>query len=213
MPTLDTLVLVAAAALVFALVPGPAVIYIVTRSVDQDRLAGLVSGLGVGTGNLVHVGAAGVGLSALLASSAIAFDVVKYSGAAYLAYLGVRKLTDRTVFEDAAPARSQPLLRVYWQGMVVALLNPKTALFFLSFLPQFVDPSRGLVSLQIVVLGCLVVAVTLASDSCYAVLSGTVGRTLRSSHRVLRGQQLLSGGVYIALGLFTAFTGSKSAKN
>jgi threonine/homoserine/homoserine lactone efflux protein len=139
MPDATTFGLFVAAALALLLMPGPAVIYVVTRSVDQGRPAGLASVLGVGIGSLVHIAFAAVGLSALLASSAAAFGVVKWLGAAYLIWLGLQRLLTRG--EDA-PAAVEPdhLSRIFLQGVVVNVLNPKTALFFLAFLPQFVDP-------------------------------------------------------------------------
>src|SRR5579864_2704070 len=166
------------AALVLLLTPGPAVLYIVARSVEHGRKAGLASVFGVELGNSVHVLAATVGLSAILLTSAVAFTIVKYAGAAYLIYLGVRTLLTpvKTDVTDAnAPTK---LTRMFSQGAVVAALNPKTALFFLAFLPQFVDSSKGSVSLQFLVLGLLFVNKATTTDSLYALLSGTAGRWL-----------------------------------
>ena len=150
MPETDTIIAFAAASLLFAVVPGPAVLYIVTRSMWQGRAAGLASVLGIATGTLVHVLFAALGLSAVLMTSATAFTAVKYLGAAYLVYLGITKMlaSDGPVVGEAAP-RGEPLVRVYTQGAVIGVLNPKTALFFLSFLPQFVDPARGSVAFQL----------------------------------------------------------------
>src|SRR5215217_3065628 len=158
MPDPTTFGLFVVAALALLLVPGPAVLYVVARSVDQGRPAGLASVLGVGIGSLVHIAFAAVGLSALLASSAAAFGVVKWLGAAYLIWLGLQRLLTRG--EDA-PAAVAPdhLSRIFLQGVVVNVLNPKTALFFLAFLPQFVDPSRGSVAAQVAVLGCVFVVI------------------------------------------------------
>jgi len=211
MLTINQLLLVSGAALIFALVPGPAVIYIITRSTDQSRRAGIVSGLGVGTGNLALVVAAAFGLSALLASSLLAYNVVRYLGAAYLLYLGIRRLLDRSVPADAGAVRALPLPRIYRQGLVVGLLNPKAALFFLSFLPQFVDRSHGSIALQIVLLGVLVVAITFGSDVCYAVLAGSIAESVLRKPRVIRRQQLVAGFVYVGLGLAAALTGPASA--
>ncbi|HSD83688.1 MAG TPA: LysE family translocator, partial [Anaerolineae bacterium] len=136
------------AALILLLTPGPAVLYIVARSLDQGRLAGLVSVLSIEVGNSVHVLAAALGLSALLLSSALAFSVVKYLGAAYLIYLGLRRLLSRDAAQPTATLQRQSLRRIFRQGVVVAVLNPKTALFFLAFLPQFVDPARGSAAAQ-----------------------------------------------------------------
>src|SRR5512132_4573848 len=143
MPTTATLELFALAALGLLIVPGPAVTYIVTRSIDQGRSAGLVSVLGIHTGSIVHVAAAALGLSAILASSALSYGIVKYVGAAYLIWLGIRALRDRGEERPSVNGKEHSLARIYAQGVVVNVLNPKTALFFLAFLPQFVDVSRG----------------------------------------------------------------------
>ena len=211
MPELHTITVFATAALLFAVVPGPAVIYIVARSIDQGRAAGLVSALGIATGTLVHVPAAALGLSALLVSSATAFTVVKYLGAAYLVYLGIRQLLERDHDDLAGAPVVRSLRRVYAQGAVVAVLNPKTALFFLAFLPQFVDPSKGSSAMQIAVLGVLLVAISMVSDGCYALLTGTAGQWLRGrGPAFMRRQRLVTGGIYIALGVSAAVAGSRS---
>ena len=145
------------AALILLLTPGPAVLYIIARSMDQGRLAGFVSVLSIESGNAVHVLAATLGLSALLMSSALAFSIVKYLGAAYLIYLGIRRLLSRDQGHEIARLQKQSLRRIYSQGVLVATLNPKTALFFLAFLPQFVDPSTGSITLQFLTLGGLFV--------------------------------------------------------
>ena len=212
MPEVQTLTVFAAAALLFAVVPGPAVIYIVTRSVDQGRAAGLVSALGIATGTLVHVPFAAVGLSALLVSSAVAFTTVKYLGAAYLVYLGIRKLLDKETDDLTVTVATRSLKRVFSQGVVVGVLNPKTALFFLAFLPQFVDPARGSAALQLGVLGVLLVAISMVSDSGYALLTGTAGEWLRGrSKRFVRRQRVLTGSIYIALGLSAAVAGTQTS--
>src|SRR4030067_954680 len=145
---LSRLYLFVVAALALLLIPGPAVLYIVARSVNQGRPAGLASVLGIETASLLHTGAAALGLSAILLSSALAFDIVKYLGAAYLVYLGIRKLFAREEDQNSQVTKPEKLLRIYSQGLVVNLLNPKTALFFFAFLPQFVDTSRGNVTFQ-----------------------------------------------------------------
>jgi threonine/homoserine/homoserine lactone efflux protein len=209
-PDASTYGLFVLAALALLLVPGPAVLYIVARSVDQGRLTGLVSVLGIGIGTLVHVAFAVVGLSALLASSATAFSVVKWLGAAYLVWLGLQRLLARDDDEEPVNAEPAPLFRVLSQGVLVNILNPKTALFFLAFLPQFVDPSRGSAWLQVVVLGTTLAALGLFTDSLYALLGGTAGGLLRRSAGFRRGQRYVSGGVYVALGAATAVSGSGS---
>ena len=208
MPEPHTLLVFAAASIVLAVVPGPAVIYIVTRSVRHGRRAGLVSTAGVAAGNLVHVAAAAVGLSALLASSATAFNVVRYAGAAYLVFLGLRVLLgkeDDDQHERPAVGRR----RLFWEGAVVSALNPKTALFFLAFLPQFVDPAQGAVALQAFVLGSCFVALASVSDSGYALLAGTAGNRLRRGRLLAR----MSGGVYLGLGAFAALAGERPASD
>jgi threonine/homoserine/homoserine lactone efflux protein len=192
--------------------PGPAVLYIVTRSIDQGRRAGMVSVLAIETGNLFHVVAATLGLSAILLSSALAFDLVKYLGAAYLIYLGVRKLTARDEAEQAQSGERKSLGCIFSQGVVVAVLNPKTALFCFAFLPQFVDASRGSASLQILILGLIMVGVAIVSDSVYALLAGSAGRWLRGNLRFLRLQRYFSGTVYIGLGLAAALSSSGNRK-
>ena len=208
MPDTATLLVFAGASLALLVVPGPAVLYVVTCSLDQGRRAGIVSTLGVETGTLVHALAAAVGLSALIASSATAFTVVKYAGAAYLIYLGVRKLLQPEPPDDETFPSGRS--RLFLEGVVVQVLNPKVAIFFLAFLPQFVDPSRGAVALQTLALGTLFTLLALASDGAYALLAGAAGRWLRARQRSRRWLSRSSGGVYVALGATAAFSGSRS---
>ena len=207
-PDAATLGVFVAAALALLLVPGPAVLYIVARSIDQGRSVGLVSVLGVHLGSLVHVAAAAVGLSSLLVSSAVAFSFVKYAGAAYLLYLGVRALIAREepVDVELRPAPLRTLLR---QGAVVNVLNPKTALFFLAFLPQFVDPDARYVAAQLVFFGLVFVALGLVTDGLYALAAGTAGGWLRSSRFFAGARRWVSGTVFIGLGLVTALSASR----
>ncbi|HSK36600.1 MAG TPA: LysE family translocator [Actinomycetota bacterium] len=214
MPDAATLALFAVAAVTLLVIPGPAVLYIVTRSVDQGRAAGLASVCGIHVGTLVHVAAAALGLSALLVSSATAYDTVRWLGAAYLVWLGVRRLLAR---DEAAPAAAGPgvrrpgLRRIFAQGVVVNVLNPKTALFFFAFLPQFVDTSRGSVPFQVVVFGVAFVLLGLLSDGAYALAASTGAGWLRRRPGVARASRLVSGGVLISLGVTTALAGSRSA--
>jgi threonine/homoserine/homoserine lactone efflux protein len=206
MPDLHTLTLFAAASALLIIMPGPAVIYIVARSVEHGRDAGLVSMLGVEAGNLTHGLAAAAGISALLASSAAAFSVVKYAGAAYLIYLGIRALTDSGRPQVEAGEREGASRRsLFLWGYLVELLNPKTALFFLAFLPQFVDPAQGSVALQIMVLSLSFTTIGVVSDGAYALLGGTAGRRLRAIWRG-RGISRASGCIYIGLGLTAALS-------
>jgi threonine/homoserine/homoserine lactone efflux protein len=199
-PELSTLALFAAAALALAVVPGPAVLYIVARSVDQGRLAGLVSALGIGVGSLVHVTAATIGLSSLLASSATAFTIVKYAGAAYLILLGVHRLLTREEVAAVAARPRRALGKIFRDGVVVNVLNPKTALFFLAFLPQFVDPDKGAATLQILALGLIFTVIALSSDSLWALAAGTVGGLLRRSRWYLGVKRWVTGTVLVVLG-------------
>jgi threonine/homoserine/homoserine lactone efflux protein len=208
MPELTNLSLFVTASLALLLTPGPAVLYIVTRSVDQGRRAGLVSVLGIEVGTLFHIAAAALGLSALLASSALLFDVVKYLGAAYLVYLGVRKLLSKDEVGEVTVNKRQNLRQIFQQGVVVNVLNPKTALFFLAFLPQFVDPARGSVPVQMLMLGLIFVLLASTTDGLYALLAGTFGGWLKGSTHFLRAQRYVTGTVYIGLGVVTALSGS-----
>jgi threonine/homoserine/homoserine lactone efflux protein len=196
------------AAVALLVVPGPAVLYIVAQSIDQGRVAGLVSTAGIGAGGLVHAAAATAGLSALLVSSAEAFTAVKYAGAAYLVFLGLRRLLGRDEPTEAGIRTRKSLRRLFRQGLVVNVLNPKTALFFFAFLPQFVDPDAGAAAAQILVLGVVFVALGLVSDGAYAVVAGTLSERLRGNARVLRIQRYVSGTVFLGLGLATAVSGS-----
>jgi threonine/homoserine/homoserine lactone efflux protein len=193
------------ASLILLLTPGPAVLYIIARSVDQGRLAGLVSVLSIEIGNFFHVLAATFGLSAILLSSATAFAVVKYLGAAYLIYLGIRKLLSREEVGDVTTVEAQSHRRTFSQGVLVAVLNPKTALFFFAFLPQFADASRGPIAPQMFALGCIFVVMAIFSDGLYALLAGAAGQWLKGNRNFIRVERYLAGSVYIGLGVTAAF--------
>src|SRR6266436_7381352 len=206
----SSLLLFVTGAAILLVIPGPAVFYIVSRSVGHGRAAGLVSAMGIAAGTLFHLAAATLGLSALLASSALAFQFVKYLGAAYLVYLGIRVLrTDVPLVLEAANGERQ-LAHIFGHGVLVNLLNPKTALFFLAFLPQFVEPARGHATLQIFQLGVLFALMGWCSDSMWATIAGTFGTRLRGNARLRGAQRKVSGGVLIALGLASAFSGAKA---
>jgi threonine/homoserine/homoserine lactone efflux protein len=192
--------LFALAALALLLIPGPSVLYVVFQSAEQGRRVGLASVAGIHLGTLVHVAAASAGLSALIVASSLAFSVVKYAGAAYLVYLGVRKLLERHA-ETRVERVREPLRRAFARGAVVNILNPKTALFFLAFLPQFVAPDRGGVWSQALVLGLVFVGLGLVTDSLYALAAGTIGGLLRRRRSAVRYS---SGIVFIALGATAA---------
>jgi threonine/homoserine/homoserine lactone efflux protein len=211
MPDPTALGVFSLASLALLVVPGPSVLYIVTRGITQGRKAGLASVLGVHVGTTFHIAAATLGLSALLMRSIVAFNIVKYAGAAYLVYLGIRRLLDddSPVQTDWVQARS--LTRIFRQGIVVNVLNPKTALFFLAFLPQFVDVEKGSVPLQMLVLGSIFIVLGLISDGTYALVSSLIGNRLRASRGFARGERLLSGSVYLGLGLTAALSGHRSS--
>lgn len=210
MPSVGTLAAFAVASVLVSALPGPSVLYIVTRSLSQGWAAGVASAAGIAAGSAVQVVAAAAGLSALLASSATWFAVVKYLGAAYLVVLGIRTLlASRHAEREQQPPRPQPLPGIGWQGFVVTVLNPKLALFMLAFLPQFVEPARGPATLQIAVLGAVLILVGAANDVCYTVLAHTLGTRLRRSTRMMQRSSLASGVIYIALGVFTAVTGHR----
>ncbi|MEQ1952547.1 LysE family translocator [Mesorhizobium sp. CN2-181] len=197
------------AALVLLVTPGPTVLYIVARSIEQGRLAGFVSDVGIHSATLVHVLAASLGLSALLASSALAFSIVKYAGAAYLIWIGLKKIFGRVEpidFEAETPRADYA--RLFRDGFIVNLLNPKTALFFLAFLPQFVDVSRGHIAMQIAFLGLLFTLLGFISDGCYALAASAAGGWLKRSKTYLNVERYVSGVMFIGLGLTAAFAGN-----
>ncbi|MEO8898374.1 MAG: LysE family translocator [Candidatus Dormibacter sp.] len=204
----STFAVFAVASLALLVIPGPAVLYIVTRSVDEGRAAGLASVVGVHLGTMVHVSAAALGISALLASSSVAFTVVKVCGAVYLVAIGVRRIVVREAHAEDAILVPVPLRRVVATGVIVNVLNPKTALFFLAFLPQFINPARGAVALQVLVLGGVFIAIGLVSDGSYALLGSAAGGWLRTRLLPSRARRLVTGGVYLTLGTAAALTGA-----
>jgi threonine/homoserine/homoserine lactone efflux protein len=197
------------AALALLLLPGPAVLYITARSASQGRMAGLVSVIAIETANFIQAVAAALGLSAILLSSALAFDVVKYLGAAYLIYLGIRKLISSDETVDREEVKRESLSRIYWQGLVINILNPKTALFFFAFLPQFIDPAKGNVVGQNLLLGSIFVGMALITDSLYALLASSLAGRLAGNKGFQKGQRYFAGLIYVGLGITTALTGSK----
>jgi len=204
MPSLSTYALFIATALALLAIPGPAVLYVVGRSIDQGRTAGLASVLGITTGTIVHITAATIGLSSLVLASKVAFDAVRYVGAAYLILLGVRRLLTRGQEEAAGARPPRTLRRLYTQGLVVNLLNPKTIVFIFAFIPQFVDVGAGHVWLQILLLGLTFAGLGLMSDSVYAIVAGTVADRLRGTPLVARIERWFGGTVLIGLGVASA---------
>jgi threonine/homoserine/homoserine lactone efflux protein len=204
MPSPTTYGLFVLTALALLAIPGPAVLYVVSRSIDQGRSAGLSSVLGITTGTVVHVTLAAIGLSSLVLASRAAFDTVRYVGAVYLVFLGVRRLLARGGgggVEERAPRTRRDL---YTQGVVVNLLNPKTIVFVFAFIPQFVDVGAGHVGAQIMLLGLTFAALGLMSDSLYAIVAGTVADRLRSTRLVARVERWFGGTVLVGLGVAAA---------
>lgn len=198
------------ASFVLAVTPGPGVLYIVTRSLVQGRGHGLVSVAGIGLGNLGNAFAASVGLAAIFAVSSLAFLVVKYVGAVYLVYLGVQMLRSSGAEHAPALAAPAPLARVFRDGFMVALLNPKTTIFFAAFLPQFLGAKSSPV-FQSMALGSFFVIIAAVTDSIYALGAAAVAPALRGSGTRRIGRRL-GGSIFIGLGLFTALAGSRGAK-
>ncbi len=203
MPDASSFALFLVASLILLVVPGPAVLYIVARSVDQGRVAGVVSALGIALGSVALVFAAAFGVSALIQTSPAAFDAVRYTGAAYLVFLGIRTWRARASDGTSPAPAVVALRRVFGEGVVVNFLNPKTAIFFVAFLPQFVDPG-GSVRLQLVVLGLIFVAMGVVTDSLYALLAGAASARLRADRRFPRIRRLAVGAVYVGLGIAAA---------
>jgi threonine/homoserine/homoserine lactone efflux protein len=195
------------AAMVLAITPGPGIFYVLARTLGGGRRQGIESALGTFFGGLFHVFAAALGVSAILAASAVAFHTVKYAGAAYLVWLGIRMIRTRNAeipAEAAAPAQGS-----FRQGILTEALNPKTALFFLSFIPQFVVPGRGHVFLQFIVLGAISVSLNTIADLVVVFMAAPLERKLRGSATFRRRQRVASGVGMIGLGAFVAFADSK----
>lgn len=205
-PSQTSFLLFLSAALILAITPGPGIFYVMTRSLRGGRAEGIASALGTAVGGMGHVLAAALGLSVILATSAFAFAAVKYIGAAYLIYLGFK-----TLFSNEALALENEIVvtgsrRAFGQGIVVEALNPKTALFFLAFIPQFIDPT-GILYVQFIVLGTISVLLNTSADFVVAALAGPIGERLQASHRLRRGQRLFTGSGLIALGGYVALAG------
>jgi len=200
-----------AASLVLAVTPGPAVLYIVTRSLSQGRRAGLASVAGVALGNLGNALGAAVGLAALFAVSSVAFSIVKYAGAAYLVFLGLKALRAAPATAPVAAPPATDARKIFRDGFVVALLNPKTAIFFAAFLPQFMSPAASALT-QSVGLGALFVLIAAGTDSAYALSASAIAPALAKARRVGAAGRYLTASAFIGLGVFTAVSGSRGAK-
>ena len=213
MPSGATLAVFCGAALLLLVVPGPSVMYIVARSASQGRRAGLVSVAGIHAGTVVHVVAALVGLSAVLAASATALTAVKMAGAAYLVYLGLRTILQhrRPGSDILREAQPRAMRRIFADAVAVNVLNPKTAVFFLAFVPQFVDPSRGNATAQLLALSTVFIVLGVVSDAAYACAGAWIGGRLVRAPRLARRTDLVAGSTYFGLGLATAVSGAKAS--
>ncbi|MFJ7647152.1 LysE family translocator [Lysinibacillus sp. NPDC097279] len=202
-----TIWLFVVAAITLLIIPGPAVIYIMARSIDQGKKAGLISVLGVSLGGSIHVVAGAIGVSAILMTSATAFHIVKYIGAAYLIYLGYKALTSATEHMPIETPKSahKQLVKIFYQSAIIEVMNPKTALFFLAFFPQFISPSAGSVTEQFLLLGTLFILLGLMSDGLYAVLATTIRNWLLKRNVNSKLQNRITGYLYIVLGVFSSF--------
>jgi threonine/homoserine/homoserine lactone efflux protein len=210
-PSLSTYAVFLATGMALLLVPGPAVLYVVTRSIEMGRAGGLASVAGITTGTIAYVALAAAGLSSLLLASTAAFDAVRYVGAAYLFLLGLRRLLGRGLDQVGGEAPPRTRRRAYAQGIVVNLTNPKTIVFVFAFLPQFVDPDAQHAWLQVLVLGLSFTLLGFLSDSMYALGAGTVADRLRGSAGIARVQRWVGGGVLVGLGVLAAvWTPSRS---
>jgi len=212
MPEPHAVLLFAAAALALLVIPGPSVLYIVTRSIEQGRTAGFVSVLGVHAGTLFHVAAAAFGLSALLVRSAALYTAVKWAGAAYLVFLGVRRLATRAERAEDVVVEGKPLRKLFVDGVIVNTLNPKTALFFFAFLPQFVDRD-GNVTLQVLFFGALFIVLGICSDGTYALVASTLGSWLRTSRAFAVVERYVAGGIFMLLGVTAALAGGRPERD
>lgn len=208
MPDFASLTLYLSAAFVLAITPGPGIFYVLTRSLKGGRAEGYFSALGTALGGLFHVLAAALGLSAILATSALAFSLVKYAGAAYLIYLGITTLLrhDESLEVDVEITSNNK--RAFYQGILTEMLNPKTALFFLAFIPQFINPD-GVIVTQFIILGTISVCMNTSADIVVATLAGPIGHQLKTRPMLRKGQRIFTGTSLIALGAYVAFAGGE----
>lgn len=205
----SSLIIFLTAAISLLIVPGPAVTFIVARSIEHGRFAGFVSVLGIVTASIIHIMLAAFGLSALLLQSLVAFSIVKYCGAAYLLFLGIKALRSKPAAVETSPIKSVPPWEIYRQGFIVNLFNPKSGLFLFAFLPQFVIPENGSPVLQIISLGLIFVSLAMVSDSTYVLLASTARNLLSDNKKIANFQKNFAGVIYIVLGVTTAVTGQQ----
>jgi threonine/homoserine/homoserine lactone efflux protein len=204
MPTTSTLLAFTATAVTLILLPGPGMLLLLARGIGAGRRPAVFSALGLETGTALYVAATAVGLSALLASSALAFSVVRYAGAGYLLALGIRTLAGRTAPEVDLVRLELSAIRAYRQALLIGVTNPKIAIFFLALFPQFVDPQKGSAVTQVLVLGAEFVVLALAVDLLVASAAGTVGGWLRRHPTLARRHRYVTGSIYLALGASAA---------
>ncbi len=206
MPTLTTIFLLVTTTVLVCIVPGPDMLYIIARSSGRGRSAGVVSCLGIATGGLLQTVAVALGLSSLFLIVPMAYDIIKYIGAVYLVYLGIRIILSHEEMLPGSPGEKAGLLKVFFQGSLTTLLNPKVALFYLAFLPQFVDPTRGHISLQLLILGLLFNITSLAVDTSVAVLASLFGTWLKRHLGAAKLTHWLAGSILVGLGVRLAFS-------
>jgi threonine/homoserine/homoserine lactone efflux protein len=209
MPASAKLLVFLTAALLLAIAPGPGMLYVLSRSLAGGKREGILSALGTFVGGMVHVVAAAAGVSLILAKSALAFASVKYAGAAYLCFLGVRMIIDARSGNELPPAVASNGGTPFWQGIGTEVLNPKTALFFLSFIPQFVDHRGGHIFAQFVALGTISVILNTSADLVVIMLAGPLGAKIRSSLSFRRRQRTVTGCIMIGLGAYLASSDSR----
>ena len=198
---LTILITYVAVVLGFVFIPGPATLLTVARATSSGTRVGLATGAGIAAGDMIHSFMAVVGISAIVAASALLFSIIKYIGAAYLVYLGIRAILHKTQVDMATAGLPISAAKAFRQAILAEVLNPKTALFFLAFLPQFVRPENGSVMLQLTILGIIFVLLGLVSTAVFAVCAGVLGNFLRRNPTVLKWQGKLVGGIYCALGV------------
>ena len=207
MPSLEALLIFTAAALILNISPGPSNFYVLSRSIAQGTPAGLVATAGLAAGSLAHVAAAALGLSAIFLYSPVAYGLLKLAGAGYLIYLGITYLTSpRLAPGTLETAMPKSFRKIFWQSSLVEILNPKTALFFLAFLPQFADVAAGPLAPQILLLGIIVTLTGLPCDATVATLSGRAARLFTASPPIQRIGNWVSGSILVGLGAFVAFS-------
>jgi len=212
-PTTSTLLVFSLAALALIVIPGPNVLFILARGINEGRRVAIVTTFGVESATVVFVGATAAGLAAVLASSAVAFATLRYAGAAYLAYLGIRALLSRRGLQLDERRGPTSDWRAYRQGFLVGIANPKVALFFVALFPQFVDPERGSVAVQVLILGSIFVMLGQISDTVMALASSGIGAWLRRRPAVAGRTHYLAGATYLALGASAALVGGRPTRH